>query len=93
MVDLAQLENNLDSIIAVLNGFCDGCVMSHTCRRNCNRMNVLSKLVSDYIQLDTAFNLACAELSLDGKPFNVSTTHVLTKDEVKEYFLNGRKPR
>lgn len=81
MVVLAQLENKLDSTIAILNGFCDGCVMSHTCRKNCNRMNVLNNLVHDYIKLSKAYDVACAELTLGSQYYTVNT-----KEEVKEHF-------
>ena len=84
LVALAQLVNDLDKTVAILNGFCDGCVMSHTCKRNCNRMTTLSNLVNDYIKLSKAYDVACSELTLGSQYFMNST-----KAEVKEHFYNG----
>ncbi len=80
-MDLVQLENDLNNKIAILNGFCDGCVMSHTCRHNCNRMQTLSNLVNDYRKLLAAYDVVCAELTLGSQYYTCDT-----KEEVKRHF-------
>lgn len=78
---LGQLENELDRKVAILNGFCDGCVIGNTCRKNCNRMQTLSNLVNDYRKLLNAYDDACAELSIGSHYFTD-----MTREEVKVYF-------
>lgn len=79
---LGQLENELNKKVAILNGFCDGCVIGNTCKKNCNRMQTLNNLVNDYKKLLNAYDDACAELSIGSHYFTD-----MTREEVKDYFL------
>lgn len=88
---VAKHTEILDNTVAILNGFCDGCIMGRTCISQCNRMNTLSKLVNtydilaqSYFKLEEAYDIACAELTLGSQYFMNNT-----KEEVKEHFLNG----
>lgn len=68
----------------VLHTFCDACYSQKTCKYECRRMQEMEKLIKKYDKLGRAYDKACAELSIGTNYFKDDT-----KEQVKEYFLNG----
>lgn len=74
-------EKRMNKYEVTLHTFCDACVNGTTCKGTCKRMQTLEKLISKYERLSQAYDRTCYELSV--------INGTVTKDAVKEMFLNG----